>query len=155
MAFGHFEAIRSTIGISALALDDPKVVELCKVHEIDPALITHPFYMEWVGESDWDEENPEKTAGSCVLVPVPNVENPHQGRLLREQGYAETMPAIGEYYFTEESMFVLTTPYDRASAEERIWFVNPNLRFRVSLIKTSAGTGVVTASFASETRSSS
>ncbi|MBC6420026.1 MAG: phycobiliprotein lyase [Prochloron sp. SP5CPC1] len=44
-------------------------------------------------------------------------------------------------------------PYDRAMAEEKIWFATPNLRFRVSLIKTSAGSGVITASFASEIRS--
>jgi phycoerythrin-associated linker protein len=49
-------------------------------------------------------------------------------------------------------MFVLVTPYDRASAEERIWFINPNLRFRVSTINTSEGTGVLTASFSSEVR---
>jgi phycoerythrin-associated linker protein len=46
----------------------------------------------------------------------------------------------------------LITEYDRAAAEEKIWFVNPNVRCRVSLIKTSAGTGVVTASFSSEIR---
>jgi phycoerythrin-associated linker protein len=154
MAFGHFEAVRSTIAISALALDDSKVLDLCKVHGIEPSAIAYPFYMEWEGESDWDEDNPETIAGSCALVPVPDPDNAHKGRLLREQGYAETMPAIGEYHFAEDGTFVLITPYERAAAEEKIWFENPNLRFRVSLIKTSAGSGVVTASFASETRSS-
>ncbi|MGB7444463.1 MAG: phycobiliprotein lyase, partial [Coleofasciculaceae cyanobacterium] len=43
--------------------------------------------------------------------------------------------------------------YDRAAAEEKIWFVNPDVRCRVSLIKTSGGTGVLTASFSSEIRS--
>ena len=60
------------------------------------------------------------------------------------------MAAAGDYYFTEDGMFVLTTSYDRAAAEEKIWFANPKLRFRVSMIKTSGGSGVVTASFASE-----
>lgn len=152
LAFGHFEAVRSTITIRSLALNDPKVLDLCNTHGVDPVAIASPFYMEWEGESDWDEENPEVIQGSCALVPIPDLTQPQRGRLLREQGYAETMPAIGDYYFTEGGEFVLITPYERAAAEEKIWFANPNLRFRVSLIKTSAGSGVVTASFSSETR---
>jgi phycoerythrin-associated linker protein len=65
------------------------------------------------------------------------------------------MAAVGNYHFTNDGVFVLITPYDRASAEERIWFVNPNLRFRVSTINTREGTGVLTASFSSEVRSAS
>jgi phycoerythrin-associated linker protein len=83
-------------------------------------------------------------------VPIPTGE--YQGKLLRDQGYAETIPAVGEYYFTEDNTFVLRTTYDRAAAEEKIWFVNDNVRCRVSLIKTSGGSGVVTASFSSEIR---
>jgi phycoerythrin-associated linker protein len=152
MIFSHFEAVRSEIDIMAIAPDDAEVVALCKSYDIDPARAVAPFRMTWAGESDWDEENAE-IKGTCILVPIPDSHKPTQGKLLRDQGYAETVAAVGEYTFTEEGMFVLETPYDRAVAEERIWFVNPNLRLRVSLIKTSGGTGVVTASFASEIRS--
>lgn len=151
LAFQHFEEVRSTIDIVALTLDNSEVIDLCQSHEIDPALATSPFQMSWEGESDWDED--ETLEGSCVLVPIPDLDNPRKGQLLRSQGYAETMAAVGNYHFTEAGEFVLLTPYDRASAEERIWFGTPNLRFRVSLIRTSDGTGVVTASFSSEIRS--
>ena len=107
--------------------------------------------MQWEGTTDWDDD--QVTKGSTVLVPVPDRSDASKGKLLREQGYAEEMAAVGEYYFTDDGTFVLITSYDRASAEERIWFVNPNLRFRVSSIKTSEGTGVLTASFSSEVRS--
>ncbi|NER49388.1 MAG: phycobiliprotein lyase, partial [Symploca sp. SIO1A3] len=103
------------------------------------------------GESDWEEG--ETFEGTTILVPIPEPDNPQAGRLLREQGYAETIPSIGKYHFSEDGTFVLLTAYDRATAEEKIWFVNPNLRLRVSLIKTSAGSGVLTASFSSEIRS--
>jgi phycoerythrin-associated linker protein len=152
MIFSHFEAVRSEIDIIAIAPDNAEVVALCKSYDIDPARAVAPFRMAWAGQSDWDEENAEMK-GSCILVPIPDSHIPTKGKLLRDQGYAETIAAVGEYTFTEEGMFVLETPYDRAVAEERIWFVNPNLRLRVSLIKTSGGTGVVTASFASEIRS--
>ena len=151
MIFSNFEAVRSEIDILAIAPDAAEVVALCKSYDIDHTLAVAPFRMAWEGQSDWDEDNPDMK-GTCILVPIPDSHNSHKGKLLRDQGYAETVAAVGEYTFTEEGMFILETPYDRAMAEERIWFVNPNLRLRVSLIKTSGGTGVVTASFASEIR---
>ncbi len=150
MIFSHFEAVRSEIDIVALTPDRSEVVDLCASYQIDPSQAIAPFQMTWEGESDWDEA--EVLKGSTVLVPIPDPNSPCRGRLLRDRGYAETMAAAAEYQITAEGVFILTTAYDRAAAEERIWFVNPNLRFRVSTIKTSDGKGVVTASFASELR---
>jgi phycoerythrin-associated linker protein len=150
LAFHHFEEVTSQIEILPLENDDERVIALCKANQIDPHLVTSPFYMTWEGESDWDED--EILAGSTVLVPVPDLDNPTQGRLLREQGYAETVAAIGQYQLIEDGSFVLHTQYERATAEEKIWFATPNLRFRVSLIKTGDGKGVTTASFSSEIR---
>ena len=151
LAFRHFEEVISTIDIEAIEPKDSQVIALCKSHDIDPAIVVSPFKMSWSGESDWDEE--ETMEGSTILVPIPDSDNPTKGRLLREQGYAETIPSVGKYYFSDDETFVLVTDYDRATAEEKIWFATPNLRFRVSLIKTSDGKGVVTASFSSEIRS--
>jgi phycoerythrin-associated linker protein len=145
MIFGHFEAVRSEIDIVALAPDNPAVIELCHGYEIEPSRSVSPFQMSW------DEK--EILKGSTVLVPIPDPNVPNRGQLLRDRGYAETIPAAGQYEITADGVFILITEYDRAAAEERIWFVNPNLRFRVSMIKTSDGTGVVTASFSSELRS--
>ena len=151
LAFGHFEEVTSNIDIEALAIDDDRVIQLCKTHDIDPQQATSPFQMSWEGESDWDED--ETMSGSTILVPIPDIENLTKGRLLREQGYAETIPSVGEYHIGEDGTFLLITKYDRAAAEEKIWFATSNLRFRVSLIKTSDGKGVTTASFSSEIRS--
>ena len=150
MIFGHFEAVRSEIEILAITPHNPAVIELCQAYDIDPNQAVSPFHMSWEGESDWDEK--EVLKGSTVLVPIPDLNLPNQGLLLRDRGYAETMAAAAKYHITEDGVFVLITEYDRAAAEERIWFVNPNLRFRVATIKTSDGTGVVTASFSSELR---
>jgi phycoerythrin-associated linker protein len=151
LTFGHFEAVESAIDIAPIAPDDSVVLDLCKAYGVDPQSIAMPFQMQWEGTSDWDEKA-EVLKGSTVLVPVPDPQDAKRGRLLREQGYAEEMAAVGRYSFTEDGTFVLLTEYDRAAAEEKIWFVNPNLRFRVSTIKTSQGSGVVTASFSSEIR---
>lgn len=151
LAFGHFEAIESAIEIASLTCKDTSVVDLCKAYGVDPKQAVSPFQMRWEGRSDWDEGE-EVLQGSSVLVPVPDPDQPSRGKLLRDQGYAETMAAAGDYHLMEDGTFVLLTSYDRAAAEEKIWFVNPNLRCRVSLIKTSGGSGVVTASFSSEIR---
>ncbi|MCL2931238.1 MAG: phycobiliprotein lyase [Trichodesmium sp. MAG_R03] len=151
LALSHFEEVRSTIDIVSLAKTAPEVIELCNSSGVDIANAVSPFQMSWQGESDWDEN--EIIKGRSVLVPIPDTDNRKRGKLLRSQGYAETIPAVGGYYITEDETFILHTEYDSAAAEEKIWFHTPNLRFRVSLIKTSDGNGVLTASFSSEIRS--
>ncbi|MBD2579366.1 phycobiliprotein lyase [Oscillatoria sp. FACHB-1406] len=150
LAFSHFEQVTSTIEIVPLAEDDAEVVELCQAYKIEPQMASNPFRMSWQGESDWDDA--ETFEGTTILVPIPSPNNLRSGRLLRDRGYAETIPSIGNYEIGDDGTFILLTEYERAAAEERIWFVNPNFRLRVSLIKTSEGNGVVTASFSSEIR---
>ncbi|MEM8504421.1 MAG: phycobiliprotein lyase [Cyanobacteria bacterium P01_D01_bin.1] len=150
LAFAHFEEIRSMIEIEGLEKGDPAVIALCESQGVDPQKIATPFKMSWEGETDWNEDDVLK--GQTILVPVPNSDGTNSGKLLRDQGYAETIPAAGDYVINPDQTFVLTTGYDRAAAEEKIWFANDNLRFRVSLIKTSNGKGVTTASLSSEVR---
>ena len=154
LTFRHSEEVQSTIDIEAVDQDHTDVAKLCETYGVAIADISTPFRMTWEGESDWDDdEDDQKTlSGSTLLIPVPDKGDDRKGKLLRDQGYAETVAAAGEYHFTDDNTFVLLTSYDRATAEEKIWFENPNLRFRVSMIKTSQGTGVLTAYFASETR---
>jgi len=151
LAFAHYEEVMSTINIEQIDVDDARVIELCKLHNVDRDLAVSPFKMSWEGESNWDED--ETQEGSTILIPILDSGDLTKGRLLREQGYAETIPAIGEFTISEDCTFVLVTKYDRAAAEEKIWFATPNLRCRVSLIKTSNGKGVTTASYSSEIRS--
>ena len=150
LAFAHFEEIRSEIEIAPLAKSDPAVLALCEQQSVDIGAISTPFKMSWIGETDWDEEDVLK--GQTILIPVPHATQTNTGKLLRDQGYAETIPAAGDYQIQADGTFILTTAYDRAAAEEKIWFASDNLRFRVSLIKTSDGKGVTTASLSSEVR---
>ena len=150
LAFAHFEEIRSVINIEQLEKTDAAVLALCEQQSVDVGAIATPFKMSWEGETDWDEDDVLK--GQTILVPVPDATQTHAGKLLRDQGYAETIPAAGDYQIQDDGTFVLTTGYDRAAAEEKIWFASDNLRFRVSLIKTSDGKGVTTASLSSEVR---
>ena len=152
LAFQQFEEVLSQISIQRLKLDDERVQEL--IQKQTTALSGEPdapFLMEWSAESDWEPDDPsEVSAGSCILVPVP--ENDTEGQLLRSVGYAEAEQAISRYRFLSDGTFVLNTRYGQSIAEERIWFVSEHVRCRSSVLRTSEGSGVLQTSFASEVR---
>jgi phycoerythrin-associated linker protein len=149
LAWTQFEAITSDITIAEMPVTDPAVKELCDLNNVDPGDVVTSIEMSWVGESDWDDDQEVK---GCVLMSVVK-DTETTGRLLRSKGYAEEIPAVGNWVMTSDGAFVLNTLYEAAAAEERIWFATPDLRLRVSNIRTSSGRGVVTASFSSEIRS--
>ncbi len=149
LVWGQFEAVTSEIKIEALPSSDEKVIELCKQNDVSADDILLSLSMSWEGESDWDDD--EVMSGSTVMSVIKD--GPTKGRLLRSMGYAEEIPAVGQWEMTPDGVFVLNTFYDAAAAEERIWFATPDLRMRVSQIRTSSGRGIVTASFSTEIRS--
>lgn len=149
LAWTQFEAITSDISIVEKPVTDDAVKDLCSLNSVDPNDVLTSIEMSWEGESDWDDEQEVK---GCVLMSVVK-DTAKTGRLLRSKGYAEEIPAVGNWVMTDDGAFVLNTTYDAAAAEERIWFATPDLRLRVSNIRTSSGRGVVTASFSSEIRS--
>ena len=107
--------------------------------------------MEWNAESDWEPDDPsEVSSGSCLIVPIPSDET--SGKRLRSVGYAEAVAAESDYRFLDDGTFILKTHYDQSIAEERIWFISEHVRCRSSVLKTSAGSGILQASFASEVR---
>lgn len=148
LAFRHVEEVESEIRVAPVAAEDPQLMELLASNHVESSAMCCPFSVTWQGTSDWDEN--ATSDGSCLLVPVP--ESDTTGRLLRSQGYTETIPAVGHYRFSDDGAFVLVTPYERASAEERVWFATDDLRLRVALMRTSSGRGVLQASFSSEIR---
>lgn len=147
LAWTQFEQVTSEIVIRKLENTDDEVAKLCQANGVDEADIMMSVKMSWEGESDWDEETSEGESVLCVIK-----DGARHGRLLRSIGYAETIPAVGNWEMTEDGVFVLDTTYDAAAAEERIWFATPDLRLRVSQIRTSSGRGVMTASLSSEVR---
>ncbi len=147
LAFKQSESGKSDIRIEMLAIADPEVIKLCEQHEIDPALALCGARVIWDGTMEWDEE---KHTGSTVLVPVADPENPKQGKLLRETGYAEKAPVAGRYVMGDDESLTLITEYETMYSEERLWFASPNLRLRTSILKRFGGFSM--ASFCSEIR---
>ena len=154
LAFQQFEEVLSEVFIEELSKEDPGVQQLLEsslAKEQDKFSISSPFKMEWCAESDWEpEDTSEVSSGSCIIVPL--AKDKSSGTLIRSVGYAESEAAISEYHFLDDGTFTLTTQYEQSIAEERIWFVSENVRCRSSVLRTSAGSGILQTSFASEVR---
>jgi phycoerythrin-associated linker protein len=154
LAFQQFEEVLSEVIIEEIDKENTAVKQLLESSIItnqDEHLVTSPFRMEWCAESDWEPEDPsEVSSGSCIIVPL--TKDNCSGKLIRSVGYAESEAAISEYQFLDDGTFTLTTQYEQSIAEERIWFVSENVRCRSSVLRTSAGSGILQTSFASEVR---
>ncbi|MUG95665.1 phycobiliprotein lyase [Scytonema sp. UIC 10036] len=141
LAFKQSEDGKSDIVIESLAKDHPEVIKLCQHNEIDPSLASCGARVTWNGTMEWDEE---KHAGSTVLAVVPDEDNPNEGRLLREMGYAEKAPVAGRYKMGSDDTLTLITEYETMWSEERLWFASPNLRMRVGTLKRFGGFSMAT-----------
>ncbi len=149
LPFRRSESGDSMIRVRCLPPDDPKVIETCEIHNIDPKLSVGGAAVLWQGSMEWDREE-ENHEGEAVFAIVPDDSSGQAGRLLRDRGYAETAPVVGRYYIDPENALVMTTDYETMSSEERFWFPNPNLRLRASTVKLFGGLNKAT--FCAETR---
>ncbi|MGF1460736.1 MAG: phycobiliprotein lyase [Leptolyngbyaceae cyanobacterium] len=149
----HHLAMRRTelgqleITATVLDIDHPKVIEICQMHDIEPAKAMGGAAVSWHGSMQWDEAD-QQQEGATVLVLVPDDDDPQVGQLLREKGYAETSPVVGRYQVDEQQGLVLTTDYSTMSSTERFWFPNEATRIRTSTVIGLSNT----ASFCVETR---
>ncbi|MBD2074930.1 phycobiliprotein lyase [Phormidium sp. FACHB-592] len=149
LAFKRAEAGGSEIQVEALAADHPKIVEICQLHEVDPKRAIGGAFVSWHGAMGWDKDD-ENHEGTTIFALIPDAEQPQQGTLLRERGYAEIVPVAGQYHMDDEDALVLTTEYETMSSIERFWFPSPNLRMRTSTVKRFGG--FATATFCTESR---
>jgi hypothetical protein len=149
LPFRRAESGDSAIFVESLGADNPKIVEICQMHEIDPSTSVGGAFVSWDGSMAWDRET-ENHQGTTIFALIPNPENPRQGKLLRERGYAEIVPVAGEYELDDEDGLILITEYETMSVYERFWFISPSVRLRSSTVKRFGGFN--TATFCAEVR---
>ncbi|MBW4579868.1 MAG: phycobiliprotein lyase [Tildeniella nuda ZEHNDER 1965/U140] len=137
---------QSELQIELLPKTDSAVIKLCEQANLDPTLALCGARIMWDGTIEGDNK---KQKGSTVLVPIADPDRPNEGQLLREMGAGE-MPIAGRYSMGSDEALTLIAEAETMYSEERLWFANPNLRFRTSIVKQSGGFS--TASFCSEIR---
>lgn len=150
LAFRRTEKGESEILVEPLTADHPQVAEICQMHSIDPALAIGGAFVKWDGTMDWDRNEDENHSGSTVFALVPDNASGRQGRLLRERGYAEIVPVVGQFHLDAEDNLILITDYETMSSVERFSFPSTNLRMRTSTVKRFGGFS--TATFCTEFR---
>ncbi|MEM9772647.1 MAG: phycobiliprotein lyase [Cyanobacteria bacterium P01_D01_bin.73] len=149
LPFRRSEIGESNITVGILEAGDPKVIEICNMHNIDPALASGGADVTWKSLMAWDSDS-DNHDGASVMVIVPDSDNPYTGKLLRERGYAESDPVAGHYQMDAENGLVLITEYETMSSVERFWFTGDNMRMRTSTLKRFGGFN--TATFCTEVR---
>lgn len=150
LPFRRAELGESQIEVDSLSADDPRVAEICQMHEVEPQHAIGGALVRWNGFMEWDKEDDENHQGSAVFALVPDPDNPREGKMLRERGYAEVVPVAGRYVVDDDGGLILITEYETMSSIERFWFPNPDLRVRTSTV-TRFG-GFSTATFCTESR---
>ena len=149
LAFRQAEIGDSNIQVTALGADDERVAQICQMHSVDPSRAAGGAFVTWHGTMAWDKDD-ENHKGSTVFAIVPDPENPRQGLMLRERGYAETAPVAGRFEMDDEDALLLITEYETMSSIERFWFATPNVRMRTSAVKRFGGFS--TSTFCTEVR---
>lgn len=149
LAFRRSEMGESEIEVKALDATDPQVIALCELHQVDPSLAVGGCYVTWAASMGWDQEG-ENHEGQTVFALVPDAEDPRNGQLLRDRGYAEIVAVNGRFQMDDDGGLVLITDYDVMSSVERFWFPSPDVRVRSSTVKRMGGFS--TATFCTETR---
>lgn len=150
LAFRRTEKGESEIVVEALAADHPQVIDICQLHQVDPARAMGGAFVRWAGSMDWDRPDDDNHSGSTVFALVPTDASGRSGQLLRERGYAEIVPVVGQFEMDAADGLLLTTEYETMSSIERFWFAAPELRFRTSTVKRFGGFS--TATFCTEFR---
>ncbi len=138
---GELQAGKSDLKIEILTATDAAVVKLCQQHSINPASTTlTSVRISWDGIPD---RTAAKQIGSTILAIVPNPDNPSEGQVLQDKGNTR-------YVMGGDDVLTLITESDTIHAEEKLWYLMPNLRLRTSVVKQANGTQQ--ASFCSEIR---
>jgi hypothetical protein len=143
LPFRRSETGGSEIYVETLAKDNPKIIEICEMHQVDPELTIGGAFVSWDGSMQWDKDD-ENHEGTTIFALIPEPDNPRKGNLLRERGYAEIVPIAGEYYLDEEDGLVLITEYETMNTIERFWFPAPNIRMRTSTVQRFGGFNTAT-----------
>lgn len=108
LPFRRTEMGDSEITVETLPADHPKVIEICQLHEVEPNKAAGGAFVRWHGSMAWDKED-ENHEGSTVFAIVPDSDNPRQGQMLRERGYAEIVPVAGRYLLDEDNALTCIT----------------------------------------------
>ncbi|MGF1524965.1 MAG: phycobiliprotein lyase [Leptolyngbyaceae cyanobacterium] len=137
---------QTLLNITHLQADDPQVVALCEKFTADPSKIVFALCIQQEGQAQIYGSAQAQPQRTTVFVGLKS-EAAAAGKFLSQ---TDAEPAVTGQYRFEEEVLLLNTLTDELQSEERLWFMNPNLRMRTTLLK--RADGLQMASFCSEIR---
>ena len=137
------QAGQSNLVIEFLPATDSALADACAPLGHDPSHIACGLRIHQDSQLDGDSQKIQSSALMVVLAPSETGE----GVLVQA---AAAAPARQGHYRVEDQVLTIVTPTEAGQVEERLWFVNPNLRMRTSVVK--VGDTEQMASFCSEIR---
>ncbi|WOD38649.1 phycobiliprotein lyase [Nodosilinea sp. E11] len=136
------QAGQSNLLIEFLPASDGDLVQACAPLGHDPSHIACGLRIHQDSQLDGETKKIQSSALMVILTPSASGE----GVLIQAAGSA----VLQGSYRVEAEVLTITTPTETGQVEERLWFVNPNLRMRTSVVK--VGDTEQIASFCSEIR---
>lgn len=113
---------RAEIIITELSPDASEVVNLCQKYNFEPQVAISSMQLVW----EEDVLSSRKPKGSTVLVAIPTANNC--------SGLILSSTSKSSYEFAADESLTITTAIADGAIKERIWYGNPNLRFRVATL---------------------
>ncbi len=137
---------QTTLHMTSLAVDEPRVTALCQQVGNDAAAIAFAFAIEQEPQASTYGSQAPAPKGKTVLIGYQSADAA-QGTFVSQ---TEQEPITQGHYHVEDEVLTLTVQTDALQSEERLWFMNPNLRMRTSFLNRADGLRM--ASFCSEVR---
>lgn len=136
------ESGESNLNIVVLEADSERVRAICEQQGVNPTLAAGGARFYWQQNLS---NKPQNEKYAALLVDLPDPEHDlRRGRLIRDQGYVESMPVISRYWFGEDGILTIDTDYENNQGQERCWFLDENFRIRVSSVRMAGGVNLTT-----------
>ena len=135
------ESADSNLIIEPFGVHDPVVQKVCDALNVEVEQAAGGARFWWESNLMSQMRNDDYAA---VVVDAPHPDNPSQGFLLRDVGYVEKKSVMSSYSFAEDGVLTITTRYDTNVGIERCWFVNDQIRMRVSSVQFLDGVAMTT-----------
>ncbi len=136
------QAGQSNLLIEFLPATDGDLAQACAPLGHDPNHIACGLRVHQDSQLEGETQKIQSTALMVIMAPTADGTG-----VLVQVGAA---PALQGSYRVEDEVLTIVTPTEAGQVEERLWFANPNLRMRTSVLK--VGDVVQMASFCSEIR---
>jgi len=135
------EAADSNLIIEPFDTNDPVVEKVCSALNVKISDTSGGARFWWESNLMKETRNDDYAA---VVVNAPNPQDPSKGFLLRDVGYVEKKAVVSTYEFAQDGILTIKTRYDTNVGIERCWFVNDQIRMRVSSVQFMNGVAMTT-----------